>query len=91
MRKVKTHKCHDDCYFLAKFFTTHFSFQDYKVLRQIASGAFGSVHCVQRRDSKVIHAAKYVNAAGPDLDREVKINRCKTQLFDKMYNIILRS
>ena len=41
------------------------------MLRQIASGAFGSVHCVQRRDSKVIHAAKYVNSAGPDLDREV--------------------
>ena len=42
------------------------------MLRQIASGAFGSVHCVQRRDSKVIHAAKYVNSAGSDLDREVK-------------------
>ena len=42
------------------------------MLRQIASGAFGSVHCVQRRDSKVIHAAKYVNSAGRDLDREVR-------------------
>ena len=45
--------------------------QDYKVLRQIANGAFGSVHCIQRRDSKVIHAAKYVKSQGEDLLREV--------------------
>ena len=46
-------------------------FQEYKVLRQIASGAFGSVHCVQRRDTKVIHAAKYVKSSSEDFHREV--------------------
>ena len=45
---------------------------DYKVLRQIASGAFGSVHCVQRRDTKVILAAKYVKSAEEDFKREVE-------------------
>ena len=46
--------------------------QDYRVLRQIANGAFGSVHCIQRRDSKVIHAAKYVKSQSEDLLREVR-------------------
>ena len=46
--------------------------REYKVLRQIANGAFGSVHCVQRRDTKVIHAAKYVKSKSVDLEREVK-------------------
>ena len=46
--------------------------RDYKVLRQIASGAFGSVHCVQRRDTKVILAAKYVKSSEEDLRREVE-------------------
>jgi serine/threonine protein kinase len=46
-------------------------YRDYKVLRQIASGAFGSVHCVQRRDTKVILAAKYVKSSDEDLRREV--------------------
>ena len=46
--------------------------QDYKVLRQIASGAFGSVHCVQRRDTKVILAAKYVKSAEEIFKREVE-------------------
>ena len=46
--------------------------RDYKVLRQIASGAFGSVHCVQRRDTKVIHAAKYVKAPEEESLREVE-------------------
>ena len=46
--------------------------RDYKVLRQIASGAFGSVHCVQRRDTKVILAAKYVKSAEEDFKREVE-------------------
>ena len=46
--------------------------RDYKVLRQIASGAFGSVHCVQRRDTKVILAAKYVKSAAEDLRREIE-------------------
>ena len=32
------------------------------MLRQIAAGAYGSVHCVQRKDTKVIHAAKYVKS-----------------------------
>lgn len=45
--------------------------RDYKVLRQIASGAFGSVHCVQRRDTKVIQAAKYVKSSEEDLRREI--------------------
>lgn len=45
--------------------------KQYRVLRQIASGAFGSVHCVQRRDTKVIQAAKYVKSSGDDLRREV--------------------
>jgi myosin-light-chain kinase len=49
--------------------------KEYKVLRQIANGAFGSVHCVQRRDTKVIHAAKYVKSKNSDLDREVKALR----------------
>jgi serine/threonine protein kinase len=47
----------------------------YKVLRQIANGAFGSVHCVQRKDTKVIHAAKYVKSKTDDLEREVKALR----------------
>ncbi len=47
-------------------------YRDYKVLRQIASGAFGSVHCVQRRDTKVILAAKYVKSRSEDLKREVE-------------------
>ena len=46
--------------------------RDYKVLRQIASGAFGSVHCVQRRDTKVIQAAKYVKSSEEDLRREIE-------------------
>ncbi len=45
--------------------------REYKVLRQIANGAFGSVHCVQRRDTKVIHAAKYVKSKSSDVEREV--------------------
>ena len=45
--------------------------RDYKVLRQIASGAFGSVHCVQRRDTKVILAAKYLKSAEEDLRIEI--------------------
>ncbi len=45
--------------------------KEYRVLRQIASGAFGSVHCVQRKDTKVIHAAKYVKSKSDDLEREV--------------------
>ena len=45
------------------------------MLRQIANGAFGSVHCVQRRDTKVIHAAKYVKSKTADLEREVKALR----------------
>lgn len=40
------------------------------MLRQVASGAFGSVYCVQRRDSKVIHAAKYVKSDLDDFERE---------------------
>lgn len=47
-------------------------YKEYKVLRQIASGAFGSVHCVQRRDTKVIHAAKYVKSLSKDFLREVQ-------------------
>ena len=46
--------------------------RDYKVLRQIASGGYGSVHCVQRRDTKVILAAKYVKSAEEDLRREIE-------------------
>ncbi len=49
--------------------------REYKVLRQIANGAFGSVHCVQRRDTKVIHAAKYVKSRRSDLAREVRALR----------------
>ncbi len=45
--------------------------REYKVLRQIANGAFGSVHCVQRRDTKVIHAAKYVKSKSSDVEREL--------------------
>ncbi|CAB4066838.1 MYLK [Lepeophtheirus salmonis] len=45
--------------------------RQYRVLRQIANGAFGSVHCVQRRDTKVIHAAKYVKCCHSDVEREV--------------------
>ena len=45
------------------------------MLRQIAAGAFGSVHCVQRKDTKVIHAAKYVKSKTADLEREVKALR----------------
>lgn len=45
------------------------------MLRQIAAGAFGSVHCVQRHDTKVIHAAKYVKSKTVDLEREVKALR----------------
>ena len=51
------------------------SHRKYKVLRQIAAGAFGSVHCVQRKDTKVIHAAKYVKSKTDDLEREVKALR----------------
>ncbi len=45
--------------------------EEYRVLRQIANGAFGSVHCVQRRDTKVIQAAKYVKSRYEDFQREV--------------------
>ena len=51
--------------------TVAYYHKEYKVLRQIANGAFGSVHCVQRRDTKVIHAAKYVKSKNTDLEREV--------------------
>ena len=46
--------------------------RDYKVLRQIASGGFGSVHCVQRRDTKVILAAKYVKSSEEELRGEIE-------------------
>ncbi len=46
--------------------------RDYKVLRQIASGGFGSVHAVQRRDTKVILAAKYIKSKTEDSLREVE-------------------
>ena len=41
------------------------------MLRQIAAGAYGSVHCVQRKDPKVIHAAKYVKSKSTDFWREL--------------------
>ena len=41
------------------------------MLRQIAAGAYGSVHCVQRKDTKVIHAAKYVKSKSTDFWREL--------------------
>ena len=44
---------------------------DYKVLYQIASGAFGSVHAVQHKYSKAIQAAKYTKQASADVAREV--------------------
>ncbi|TRY68611.1 hypothetical protein TCAL_03224 [Tigriopus californicus] len=59
--------------------------KEYKVLRQIANGAFGSVHCVQKRDTKVIHAAKYVKSRNSDLEREVNALKslCKSNLVLK--------
>lgn len=58
------------------------------MLRQIAAGAFGSVHCVQRHDTKVIHAAKYVKSKTADLEREVSALR---ELSGKSREEILRN
>ena len=41
------------------------------MLRQIAAGAYGSVHCVQRKDTKVIHAAKHLKSKNSDFKREL--------------------